>query len=86
MLQDAVISEVHKICDVLHILEIREMSRMFSNLANLYRIRLYNVLPVNRASAEQRYIKLKQIESYTCSKMDDIRLSNLSGLNIEKEF
>jgi len=37
MLQDAVISEIHKICDVLHFLEIREMSRIFSNLANLYR-------------------------------------------------
>jgi len=36
MLQDAVISEVHKICDVLHFLEIREMSGIFSNLANLY--------------------------------------------------
>jgi len=29
MLQDAVISEVHKIGDVLHILQIREMSRVF---------------------------------------------------------
>jgi len=38
MLQDTVISEVHKICYVLHFLEIREMSGIFSNLANLYRI------------------------------------------------
>ena len=37
MLQDAVISEVHKICDGLHFLEIRDMSGIFSNLANLYR-------------------------------------------------
>jgi len=29
MLQDAVISEVHKICYVLHFLEIREMSGIF---------------------------------------------------------
>jgi len=40
MLQGAVISEFHKICDVLHFLEIREMSGIFSNLANLYRIGL----------------------------------------------
>ena len=38
MLQDAIISEVHKICDVLHLLEIREMSGIFSNLANFYNI------------------------------------------------
>ena len=38
MQQDAVISEVHEICDVLHFLEIREMSGIFSNLANPYRI------------------------------------------------
>ena len=31
MVQDAVISEVHKICDVLHFLEIREMSEICSN-------------------------------------------------------
>jgi len=39
MLQDAVISEIHKICrpNVLHFLEIREMSGIFSNMANLYR-------------------------------------------------
>jgi len=35
MLQDAVISELHKICDVLHFLEIHEMNEIFSNLANL---------------------------------------------------
>jgi len=29
MMQYAVISEVHKICDVLHFLEIREMSGIF---------------------------------------------------------
>jgi len=29
MLQDAFISEVHKICDVLHFVEIREMNRIF---------------------------------------------------------
>jgi len=33
----AVISEVHKICDVLHFSDICEMSGIFS-LANLYRI------------------------------------------------
>ena len=31
-------AEVHKICDVLQFLEIREMSEIFSNLANRYRI------------------------------------------------
>jgi len=29
MLQDVIISEVHKICDVLHFLEILEMSGIF---------------------------------------------------------
>jgi len=51
MLQDAVNSEVHKICDVLHFLEIREMSGFFSNLASLYC--LYNVLPVSSASLNE---------------------------------
>jgi len=53
MLQDAVISEVHKVCDVLHYLEICEMNGIFSNLANLYRI--YNVLPVSSATAERSF-------------------------------
>jgi len=35
MLQDAINSVVHKICDVLNFLEIREMIRISSNLANL---------------------------------------------------
>jgi len=60
MLQDAVISEVHKICDVWHFLEIREMSLIFSNLANLYRI--YNVLLVSSASAERSFSRLNQIK------------------------
>jgi len=51
MLQDAAISEVNKICDVLQFLEIREMSGNFSNLTNLYGI--HNVLPVNSAAAER---------------------------------
>ena len=38
MLQDGVISEVHKIRDVLHFLEICRNERDFSKLANLYRI------------------------------------------------
>src|SRR6218665_259986 len=45
LLQDAVTSEAHKMCDGLHFLEIREMSRIFENLANLYII--YNVLSVS---------------------------------------
>jgi len=61
MLQDAVISEVRKICDVFHFLEIRDMSGIFSNLTNLYRI--YNVLPVSSASAERRFSRLKQIKA-----------------------
>lgn len=84
MLKDGLISEVHKICDVLNFLEIGEMSGIFSNLANLYRI--YNVLPVSSASAERSFSRLKQIKSYTRSTMDEIRLSDLSLLNIEKEL
>ena len=56
------------------------MSGMFSNLANLYRIS--SILP---ASAERSFSRLKQIKSYTRSTMDEIRLSDLSMLNIEKE-
>ena len=78
MLQDAVILEVHKICDVLHFLEIRENSGNFSNLANLYGI--HNVLPVSSATAERSFSRLKQIKSYTRLTTD------LSVLNIEKEF
>ena len=44
MLQDAVISEVHKICDVLH-LPNRNERDLFSNLANF--IEYNNVLPVS---------------------------------------
>ena len=57
------------------------MRWIFSNLANLYRI--YSILP---ASAERSFSRLKQIKSYTRSTMDEIRLSDLSMLNIEKEF
>ena len=84
MLQDAVISEVHKICDIFHFLEIREMTGNFSNLVNLYRI--YNVLPVSSASAERSFGRLKQMKNYTRSTTDEIRLSDLSVVNIEKEF
>jgi len=70
LLQDAVISEAHKMCDVLHFLEIREMSGIFSNLANLYI--LYNALPVSSASAERGFSRLKQMKSYTLSTMDEI--------------
>ena len=83
MLKDTVFSEVHKICDVLNFLEIREMIGIFSNLANLYR---YSVLPVSSASAEWSFSRLKRIKSDTSSAMDEIRLSDLSVLNIEKEF
>ena len=43
-------------------------------------------MPVSSASAERSFSKLKQIKSYTRSTMDEIRLSDLSVLNIEKEF
>ena len=62
MLQDAVTSEVHKICDVLHFLEICEISGIFSILANSYGI--YNVLHVSNASAERSFSRLRQIKSY----------------------
>jgi len=78
MLQDA----VHKICDVLHFLEIREMSGNFSNLANLSRIGLYNVLSVSSASAERSFGRL-QIKSYTRSTTDEIRLSDTRGGAVE---
>jgi len=51
------------------------MSRIFSNLANPY-----------SASAERSFNRLKQIKSSTQSTMDEIRLSDLSVLNIGKEF
>jgi len=38
------------------------------------------------ASAERSFSRLKQIKSYTRSTMDEIRLSDLSILNIEEEF
>ena len=69
MLQDAVISEVHKICDVLYFLQFREMSENFSNLANLYRI-LCDVFPVSSASFERCFSRIKQIQGYTRSKMN----------------
>src|SRR6218665_2485056 len=37
-------------------------------------------------SAERSLSRLKQIKSYTRSTIDEIRLSDLSLLNIEKEF
>jgi len=60
------------------------MSGISSNLANLYRI--YSVLPVSSAYAERSFSRLKQIQGYTRSTMDETRLSNLSVLNIENEF
>jgi len=62
-LQDVVIPEVQKFSDVLHFLEIREISGIVSILANLYRI--YNVLPVSSASAERSFGRLKQIKKAT---------------------
>src|SRR6218665_2599580 len=44
---------------------------------------MYSILP---ASAERSFSRLKQIKFYTSSTMDKIRLSDLSMLNIEKEF
>src|SRR6218665_1653329 len=73
-----------KLCDVLHFLEIREMSGNFSNLTNVYRI--YNVLPVSSASAGRSFGRFSEIKSYTRSTTDEIRLSQLSVLNIEKKF
>lgn len=60
MLNDAVtavISELHKICNVLHFIKIRKMSGIFPNLANLYRI--YNDLPISSASAEWSFSRLR---------------------------
>jgi len=80
MLQDAVISEIHKIFDVLHFLEILEMSRIFQTFIEAYN----NVFPASIASAERRFSR--QIKRYTRSTMDEIRLSDLSVINIEREF
>jgi len=38
------------------------------------------------AFAGRSFSRLKQIKSYTCSTMDEIRLSDLSVLKIEKQF
>src|SRR6218665_1459117 len=71
MLQDAVIADVHEICDVLHFLEIREMSEIFSNLANRA-YGPYNALPVGSASAERSFSRLKQIKKlYTLNNGGD---------------
>jgi|SRR6218665_100851 len=81
MLQDAVISEIHKIFDVLHFLEIHEMSGIFQTFIETY----YNVFPASSASAERSFSR--QIKRYTAgSTMDEIRLSDLSVLNIERKF
>src|SRR6218665_2428075 len=86
-MQDAVISEIHKIFDVLHFLEILEMSGIFQTLS-LYR-GLYNVFPASSASASSASAERsfsRQIKRYTRSTMDEIRLSDLSVLNIERAF
>jgi len=51
MLQDAVISEVHEICDGLYFLEICEMSGICSNLFNLFRTCLSAVHLLNEVLA-----------------------------------
>ena len=58
--------------------------RFFKTLLTF--IEYYNVLPVSSASAERSFSRLKQTKNYTRSTMDEIRLSDLSVLNIEKEF
>src|SRR6218665_3850977 len=76
-LQDVVISEFHQICDVLHFLEIREMSGLFSNLTNFIEYRPNDkVLPVSSAPrpTERRFSRLQQIKSNKRSTMDEIRL------------
>jgi len=52
-LQDVVVSEFHKTCDVLHFLEIREMSGIFSTFIE----HNYNVLPISSAATERRFSK-----------------------------
>src|SRR6218665_633218 len=84
-MQDAVISEIHEIFDVLHFLEILEMSGIFQTL---YR-GLYNVFPASSASASSASAERsfsRQIKRCTRSTMDEIRLSDLSVLNIERAF
>ena len=59
MLQDAVISEIRKIFDVLHFLEILEMSWIFQTFIETYN----NVFPASIASAERSFSR--QIKRYT---------------------
>src|SRR6218665_1890992 len=85
-MQDAVISEIHNLMfDVLHFLEILEMSGIFQTL---YR-GLYNVFPASSASASSASAERsfsRQIKRYTRSTIDEIRLLDLSVLNIERAF
>src|SRR6218665_3889003 len=65
MLQDAVISEIHKISGVLHFLEIIEMRGIFQTL-----IEAYNVFPASSASAERSFSR--QIKRYTRATINEI--------------
>jgi len=69
------LQEVQEIYDALHFLEIREMSGISSKR-----------FACQHASSERIFSILKQIKSYTRSAMDEIRLLDLSVLNIEREF
>src|SRR6218665_1146664 len=46
----------------------------------------YNVLPVSSAPTVRHFSRLQQIKSYKRSTKDEIRLSDLSVLNAEKDF
>jgi hypothetical protein len=84
MLQDSVISKQHKIGDVLQFIETSDMSSVFPNLRQLYKI--YTIMPVSSASAERSFSRLKLIKSYTRSKMGESRLSDLALLSIERNI
>ena len=75
MILDSVISKPHKIGDVLEFIETNDMSSVFPNLKQLFKI--YTVMPVSSASAERSFSRLKLIKSYTRSTMEESRLSDL---------
>ncbi|ESO93165.1 hypothetical protein LOTGIDRAFT_80925, partial [Lottia gigantea] len=70
--------------DVLPFIIQNTMETAFPNLTILYKIFL--TIPVSSAASERSLSRLKLIKNYLRSTMAEVRLSNLSLINIERNF
>ncbi len=69
---------------VLPFLIATDMDRAYPHLTIVHRI--YKIIPMSSASAEQSFSRLRLIKSYLRSRMDAVRLSSLTLMCVEKDI